>query len=89
MVLAWETMEAAGTIKESRGEKEEKQKENGKEKERERKERRKEEKGKGEKGKGKGKGPKGGCFHCGGPHYARDCPKRAKVQVSNTLLTGW
>ena len=35
-------------------------------------------KGKGEKGKGKGKGPKGGCFHCGGPHYARECPKKGK-----------
>ena len=19
-------------------------------------------------------GPKGGCFNCGGPHYAKDCP---------------
>ena len=39
--------------------------------------------GKGGKGeekgaKGKGKGPKGGCFHCGGPHYARNCPKKGK-----------
>ena len=22
----------------------------------------------------KGQGPKGGCWHCGGGHYARDCP---------------
>ncbi len=28
-----------------------------------------------DKGKGKGKGPKGGCYDCGGDHYARDCPK--------------
>ena len=27
------------------------------------------------KGKSKGKGsPKGGCFKCGGPHYAANCP---------------
>ena len=25
--------------------------------------------------KGGGKGPKGGCFNCGGNHYARECPK--------------
>ena len=27
------------------------------------------------KAKGKGKGPKGGCFTCGGDHYASDCPR--------------
>ena len=27
------------------------------------------------KGFGKGAGPKGGCFICGGAHYAKDCPK--------------
>ena len=27
------------------------------------------------KSKGKGKGPKGGCFTCGGAHYASECPK--------------
>jgi hypothetical protein len=27
------------------------------------------------KSKGKGKGPKGGCFTCGGDHYASECPK--------------
>ena len=29
---------------------------------------------KGRKGKGKGKGPKDGCFNCGGPHCAAECP---------------
>jgi len=29
----------------------------------------------GDKGKGKGKGPQGGCFECGGSHYARECPR--------------
>ena len=28
-----------------------------------------------DKGKGKGKGPKGGCYTCGGDHYAAKCPK--------------
>lgn len=29
--------------------------------------------------KGSGKnGPKGGCFHCGGAHYAKDCPGHAQ-----------
>ena len=23
-------------------------------------------------------GPKGGCFHCGGPHYAANCPQKGK-----------
>ena len=33
-------------------------------------------KGKGpESSKGKGKGPVGGCWHCGGAHYASDCPR--------------
>ena len=32
--------------------------------------------GKGGQAKGQGKGgPKGGCWHCGGPHFASNCPK--------------
>ena len=31
------------------------------------------------KGKGKGKGPKGGCFTCGGQHYASECPGKRSV----------
>ena len=30
--------------------------------------------GKGDGGKGKGGGPKGGCWTCGGSHFASDCP---------------
>ena len=32
--------------------------------------------GKGQQSQGWG-GPKNGCFHCGGPHFARDCPRGA------------
>jgi uncharacterized Fe-S cluster protein YjdI len=31
-------------------------------------------------GRGKGFGPKGGCYHCGGPHYAKDCPRQQPGQ---------
>ena len=45
-------------------------------------------KGKGKKGKkGKGKkGPKGGCYNCGGDHYASDCPKAGKGGVKVLTL---
>ena len=34
--------------------------------------------GKGRGDKGKGKGPISGCWHCGGAHYAKDCPGGAE-----------
>ena len=38
-------------------------------------------------GKGKGKkGPKGGCYNCGGDHYASDCPKTGKGGVKVLTL---
>jgi hypothetical protein len=41
------------------------------------------------KGKGKGSGPKGGCYTCGGDHYAADCPKEAQgsVRILSCLKT--
>ena len=31
--------------------------------------------------KGRGKGPKGGCFTCGGNHYASDCPSHGSAKL--------
>ena len=39
-----------------------------------------ESKGKGFSSKGNGKGPKGGCFTCGGPHLARNCPQQPQAR---------
>ena len=35
--------------------------------------------------KGKGKGPVGGCFNCGGPHYAANCPKNETTENIRSL----
>ena len=40
-----------------------------------------------DKGKGKGKGPKGGCFTCGGDHYAWECPRQGNKGGFGTK--GW
>lgn len=42
------------------------------------------------KGSGKQKGPKGGCWHCGGPHYGRDCDrKKGSSAESSTDFHGF
>ena len=33
------------------------------------------------KAKGEGKGPKGGCFECGGEHYASECAVLGRAQT--------
>ena len=35
---------------------------------------------------GKGKGPAAGCWECGGPHYAADCPNKGKAKGSAKSL---
>ena len=45
--------------------------------------------GKGGKAGGNGvKGPAGGCFECGGPHYASECPHMSR-QASAYSLSNW
>ena len=48
-------------------------------------------KGDGKTGKGGktggGKGPKGGCWHCGGDHYASKCPKGAGRAVPTYAMS--
>ena len=45
--------------------------------------------GKGGKAGGNGgKGPAGGCFECGGPHYASECPHMSR-QASAFSLSNW